>query len=199
MICYPSHRYFTPKWQARIIPDDKKFHFYLGPTVSSLFELKQALTMVDDASFTAHVNSEKNDIANWVEFVINDHDLATVLRPQTHRWGLIVALERQMMRTLNLPPYVAQRWLSKASNSLTFVSQEMVDSLDSLASVLEKTSDNTVEYHLQRVPNDISQWVLSNIGDYLLAELLEEASNRTQMHQFVSDHLVMLKDAADNS
>ena len=125
-----------------------------------------------------HISSPK-EISSClieVEFVILDKDLARTLRKQSHRWGLIVSLERQMMRTLNLPVYVAKRWLDSASSPLQFTSGEIVNSLKELASILEQVSDETINYHLERVPNDIAQWVHYNIGDYLLSELLEEAS-----------------------
>jgi hypothetical protein len=36
------------------------------------------------------------------------------------------------------------------------------------------------------------------IGDYELAELIQEGSNRDQIARFVADHLAMLKDAAQD-
>jgi hypothetical protein len=195
MIYFIPQRYTTPKWQAQVVALDKHFHFHEGPSAASLMELKNALNSIPDTVLEQHVNQEKNDIADWVQFVIRDVDLATALRKQTHRWGLIVALERQMMRTLNLPPYVAKRWLDPGNSPLMLTSGERVSSLEELSSVLESVSDETIDYHLERIPNDIAQWVLLDVGDYQLAEILEEASNRSQMQRFISDHIAMLKDA----
>ena len=197
MIYYLPTRYSTPKWQARIVQPDNHFRFIDEQVVSSLWELKSALHSISDEVLSAHVSQDKNDVADWVEHVILDTDLTKALRKHTNRWGLIVALERQMMRTLNLPPYVAKRWLSPSPSQINFNSGESAFSLEELASVLEQISDETVEYHQERVPNDISQWVLFNIGDFQLSDLLEEASNRSQMHRFTVDHIAMLKDALD--
>lgn len=195
MIYFPPQRYSTPKWQAKVVALEKHFHFHEGPSVASLIELKAALNSVPDTVLKNHVNQEKHDIADWVQFVIGDVDLSSSLRKHTHRWGLIVALERQMMRTLNLPHYVAKRWLNPGSSPLKFISGESVSGLEELSSVLETVSDETIDYHLERVPNDVSQWVLLDIGDNQLAEMLEEASNRSQMQRFVADHVSMLKEA----
>lgn len=196
MIFHPPHRYQSPKWQAPIILDNLKFHFKQGPTVSNLFQLKNALTVVSDSTLYFHVNNDKHDIADWIEHVVGDQALANSLKKQTHRWGLLVHLERQMMRTLNLPFYVAKRWLGPASSELKLISKESATNLKDLSKVLKKTSDETIDFHLERVPNDISQWVLHSTGDYLLSDILVESSNRSQMQRFVSDHISMLKDAS---
>lgn len=190
------HVYTTPKWQARVIPLDKHFYFADSTAVSNLWELKQALNFVSDETLSHHTSSDKHDIADWVEHVIGDPQLASALRKSTHRWGLIVALERQLMRTLNLPPYVASRWLSPAKSTLFLASGEQANTLEDLADILKSTSDETISFHLERYPNDIAQWVMLDIGDYDLAELLTESSNRLQMHRFVADHVDMLKEAA---
>lgn len=117
------------------------------------------------------------------------------MRKTTHRWGLIVALERQMMRTLNLPRYVAQRWLNKADLPFYFVDGKSCASLEELQNSLEQISDQTFAFHLEREPNDIAKWVDDIIGDYTIASILAEAVNRQQMITFISDHLVMLHEA----
>jgi len=102
-----------------------------------------------------------------------------------------------MMRTLNLPDYVARNWLEGAYKEFSLSNGESVKGLEDLAGVLGAVSDEAVKFHLERVPNDIARWVLEVVGDYLLAELIEESSNRGQMQRFVSDHVEMLKEAAE--
>lgn len=194
-VLIPS-RYITPKWQARV-PSSKAFVFANGISASSLWELKQALLALEEDVITHHFRDESHDIANWVQFVIGDGELAEELKQYKHRWGLIVALERHLMRTLSLPHYLAQRWLSKADAPFTFQSGETVYSLEELRDTLEKVSDETVAFHRERVPNDIAAWVNDVIGDYELADLIQESSSRIQMQRFVSDHLEMLREAAE--
>jgi hypothetical protein len=198
MLIYFPRRYATPKWQAKIIPLDKQFHFLDGTVVSSIWELKLALTTVNDDCLSHHVSGQQNDLANWVEFVIGDYDLANALKKYTHRWGLIVALERQMMRTLNLPDYIASRWLSDAASPLVLSSGKSVSNLMGLRDVLEHESDDTVAFHLTREPNDFAQWILLSIGDYELAETVTEASNRLHLIHMISDHLDMLREASND-
>ena len=191
-----AHRYESPKWQAYVTPQSSGFAFESGFFITSLYELKQALLNLPEDEIALHIQKDDNHIATWVENVVGDKDLADALRAYDHRWGMVVALERHMMRTLNLPAYVAKRWLKVVDLPFVFVSGESVNSLESLATALESVSDAAVEFHMERTPNDISKWVADVIGDYELAELIQEGSNRDQIARFVSDHLAMLKDAA---
>lgn len=190
-----ANRYLAAKWQARVIPSKKAFKFNNGVTVNNLWELKQALRIVREDIIAEHVHEGKNEIADWVEKQIKDENLAKELRKTTVRWGLIVALERQMMRTVNLPYYVADRWLTKVEYPFYFVDGKKAESLKELKKCLETVSDETVFFHLEREPNDIAKWVDDVIGDYQLAAVLAESTNRLQMLTFVEDHLVMLEEA----
>jgi Family of unknown function (DUF5752) len=195
MFYIPNQRYLSPKWQARVTPSNAALKFSNGVTINNLWELKQALRILREDVIVEHVNDKKNDLADWVENKVGDKNVAKELRKTTHRWGLIVALERQMMRTINLPHYVAQHWLKKVDLPFYFVDGKSVDSLESLKKCLEESSDESVEFHLEREPNDIAKWVDDIVGDYQLAGILAEATNRTQMLTFVSDHVQMLYDA----
>lgn len=197
MYNFIAHRYSEPKWMAYVTPSDKAFTFSDNTSVASLLELKQALSNLPEDVVMKHIGEKNNDIVNWVEFVVGDKELATELRKYNHRWGMLVALERQLMRTLSLPAYVAKRWLSSTNLSFTFVSGETVSSLEELAKTLSAVTDATVDFHCERVPNDIAKWVADVIGDYELAEILEESSNREQMKRSIDDHLDMLKEAEE--
>lgn len=195
MIFTSAQRYLTPKWQARVIPRSKAFRFNNGVTVSNLWELKQALRIVREDIIAEHVNQDHNDLADWIENTIQDKELAAEMRKTTNRWGLIVALEREMMRRVNLPHYVAARWLEKVDLPFYFQDGKSASSTEELQKVLEKTTDEVVQFHLEREPNDIAKWVNDIIGDYLLAEILAEGTSRQQMAIFVADHLEMLRDS----
>ena len=190
------NRYLAPKWLAYVTTENEKFVFVNGLRVKSMWELKQALLVLPEEVIRHHVTEERNDIATWVKDVIGDKELAKGLQKQTHRWGLIVALERQMMRTVKLPGYVAQRWLAPAKAPFTFASGETAGSLEELVKALKKVSDEVVSFHKERQPNDIAVWVQDTIGDYELAEMVEEATGRWQMERYVDDHVAMLKEAA---
>lgn len=191
------NRYMTPKWRAYVTPGEKAFVFANGMRAASMWELKQALLTLPEDVVMQHVSEERNDLADWTQHVVGDGELAEELRKYNHRWGLIVALERQMMRTLELPSFVAERWLARVDRPFTFVSGEEVYSVEELGNVLEKVSDETIRFHCERFPNDMAVWTVDIIGDYELAELLNEASSRQQMQRFVADHVEMLKDAVE--
>ncbi len=198
MLTFLPRRYDTPKWQAYVVPATLAFAFHNGPVIHSLFELKQALTSVSDESFNHHLLDGRHDIADWVNHIIGDKDLADVLKAQTHRWGMVVALERQQMRTLNFPPYLAKRWLKTAISPFIFSNGQQAHTLQELADALNSVPDDVIDFHFQRVPNDIAAWVAESVGDYELAEMLAEAANRIQLHQLVADRVVMLQDAVSS-
>ena len=189
-------RYLAPKWQAYVTPKDTYFVFKDGTTIGSLWGLKQSLLVLPEDVILHHIRPDGNDIANWIKSVIGDEILASEIEKYKHRWGLVVSLERHMMRTLNLPHYLANRWLRETTHAFTFETGEQVNSLLGLRETLQKVSDETVEFHQERTPNDISVWVSDIIGDYELGELIDEASSRVQMHRFVSDHVEMLEEAS---
>lgn len=189
-------RYLAPKWQAYVTPKSKHFTFVDGTTVGSLWALKQVLLQLPEDVITHHIRPEGHDIANWVESCVGDKELAEELSKYNHRWGLIVGLERQLMRTLNLPGYLAARWLARVDQPFTFSSGQSAASLYELRDTLNQVGDDVVAFHQERKPNDISVWVSDIIGDYELGDLLDEASGRIQMQRFVSDHVEMLEEAA---
>ena len=190
-----ANRYLAAKWQARVTPSSAAFRFNNGVLVNNLWELKQALRIVREDIIAEHVHEGRNDIATWVEETVEDKDLADELRKTTSRWGLIVALERQMMRTVNLPYYAAARWLKKVELPFYFFDGKQAASIEELKAALEKVDDQVVNFHLEREPNDIAKWVEDVIGDYQLAAVLTESTSRQQMIVFIEDHLVMLREA----
>lgn len=192
-------RFAEPKWQAYVTPEANAFVFDSGRKIKSLYDLKLALSEESEDIISTILNQENGPLANWLEKQVGNEPLAKEFRTTRHRWGAIVALERHMMRSLSLPDYIAKRWLATQSISFTFVSGEQASSLEDVAKLLPELSEETIAFHRERTPNDISKWIMDIIGDYQAAELLEEASNRMQMHHFLADHIEMVKEAAHSS
>lgn len=190
-------QYDFPKWQAPVTPLSHAFVFSDGTAVVNLYQLKQALTSLPDEVVYNHLGENHQDIANWVDHVVSDHELAELLRQQNHRWGAIVALERHLMRTLSLPAYLAKRWLAPVSLPFVFVSGEMANSLEQLLQQFNQVADSSINFHFERFPNDFCVWITENIGDYELADLLSSVNDRQHLINLLSDHLEMLKDAAE--
>jgi hypothetical protein len=183
----------APKWRAYVTPSSAGFRFSNGLTVRSMWELKQALLTFHEDVINEHIKKGENQIADWIEFVVGDRELAGLLRDQNQRWGLVVALERQMMRTLNLPEYVANRWLRETEKPFEFVSGESVKSLIDLKNIIGDISEESLKFHYQRYPNDLSFWLYDIVGDYYLAESLEEVDGKELMLTVVADHMEMLE------
>jgi len=68
---------------------DQCFWANNGAIIGTLIELSNFLSSVPPDTFKHHVNRQKNDFADWVEFVLGDAELATTLRsahaPKTAR------------------------------------------------------------------------------------------------------------------
>ncbi len=60
-------------------PEDKRFIVSDGSVLKNIRELADALDSMTEDIFRAHVNDFKNDFANWVRDVFNEHDLAKAL------------------------------------------------------------------------------------------------------------------------
>jgi hypothetical protein len=58
------------------------FWFNNGVVTKNIYELQKAVEGLDTKTFRYHVNSEKNDLYNWVAGVLGDEDLAEKLKEE---------------------------------------------------------------------------------------------------------------------
>lgn len=191
-------QYLAPKWRAYVTPHDLGFDFGNGVVVGSMWDLKSALLTLEDSLINSHIQMGSNHIATWVRQIVGDFRLADSMIETDQRWGMVVALERQMMRTLNLPDYVANRWLKKSSSGFHFESGEEIFSLHELQAIFPSIAETTLSAHYERYPNDLSSWLSNVVGDYYLSDALEEACHKDQIQAIIEDHLAMLTDASLN-
>ncbi|MBM3200110.1 hypothetical protein FJZ53_04165 [Candidatus Woesearchaeota archaeon] len=63
-----------------------------GRTLKDLRELLWALESMSDSTFISHVNSEKNDFANWIKGVMKDEFLAARINEAIDKSSMIKAL-----------------------------------------------------------------------------------------------------------
>lgn len=61
------------------VPEQFTFWCRDGARFWNLRDLARAVSSMDDAVFSFHVNDQKNDFANWVADVVGDHTLAREL------------------------------------------------------------------------------------------------------------------------
>ena len=78
-------------------------HFWArnGTVIKNLPELKAAIGQMDDATFTHHVNSEKNDFSEWVKSVIKDEELAKDISKTTSKEDITQLIERRIEQAQN--------------------------------------------------------------------------------------------------
>lgn len=61
-------------------PNEKHFRIHMGTNISNVYQLVEALEVMNDETFNHHVTSKKNDFKEWVQNVIEDKKLAESLR-----------------------------------------------------------------------------------------------------------------------
>lgn len=61
------------------VAPEHRFWLVKGGELKNLEELEKALEMMDDATFSHHVNAEKNDFAGWIRNSVDDDELADTL------------------------------------------------------------------------------------------------------------------------
>lgn len=188
-------QYLAPKWRAYVTPYDTGFSFSNGVVIGSLWDLKCALLTLDDTVISPHCSLGDHHLARWVADGIGDLPLASLLSAIDQRWGMVVALERHMMRTVNLPSYVAGRWLKSVSQPFRFMNGEEIINLSALQSAMHAIADDVLSFHYARFPNDLSAWLSDVVGDYYLSDSLLEASHKDQIQTIIDDHLSMLSEA----
>ena len=65
-------------------PYEKEFVFHDGKRAKNILELSELLDRISLEEFSSFVNTDKNDFANWVEYVLNDRLLSEKLRTTTN-------------------------------------------------------------------------------------------------------------------
>lgn len=61
-------------------PYEKEFVFHDGQRAKNILELSVTLERISQQDFEKFVNTDKNDFANWIEYVLQEKELASLLR-----------------------------------------------------------------------------------------------------------------------
>ncbi len=73
-------------------PEGQEFITSSGNKLFSVEDLKSYLNNASDEEFSHHVNSERNDFANWIEHVFHDKELASKLKEVKNKESLMALL-----------------------------------------------------------------------------------------------------------
>jgi hypothetical protein len=87
------------------VGDDQAFVLTTGEKLYSLDDLSEAINLIDPDSFAIHVNTDKNDFANWVQHVFGEDQLAEALRAFPTPLRMMVSIEKYLRQsTVGTPP-----------------------------------------------------------------------------------------------
>ncbi len=67
-----------------------------GQVLTDLLELHRSLERMPEDVFQHHVNEEKNDFADWIEFVLDDAELAKSLRKSKRSETACTVISRRL-------------------------------------------------------------------------------------------------------
>lgn len=79
------------------VSPEEIFHLDNGLKVSNIRDLVHQLELMNDKTFKAHVNEEKNDFANWIRYVFKDDVLANRLHKSNKKEEIIQILEDRIV------------------------------------------------------------------------------------------------------
>lgn len=77
---------------------DQCFWVHEGPILSDLSDLHSALSVMTSYQFNHHTEGERNDFANWVEFVLGEQELADALRRSHSRTGCVRVVKQSLAK-----------------------------------------------------------------------------------------------------
>lgn len=78
-------------------PAENVFYLHNGKMLRSIDELAMELLVMDNDTFSHHVNHERNDFANWIEGVFKAKELASELREEHDIHRTMQILERHRL------------------------------------------------------------------------------------------------------
>ncbi|MGV8087169.1 MAG: hypothetical protein ACP5N1_06070 [Candidatus Woesearchaeota archaeon] len=82
------------------VPSDKSFILCDGRKILNCKELADALLIIGDDLFGYHVNDNKNDFANWINDVFEDHNLAKKIGPIKNRLEMSIIIYKHIFELL---------------------------------------------------------------------------------------------------
>jgi len=76
------------------VSEDQAFVLANGEKLFTLDDLSEAINLIDPETFQTHVAGDKNDFANWVEYVFGETELAENLRKYPTPLRMMVSIEK---------------------------------------------------------------------------------------------------------
>ena len=152
------------------VPSDKQFHLRDNVSVKNVVELMQAMEVIDDAMYSYHVTSDRNDFATWISLVIEDKLLAKKVCRARTRHELALLLENELSGNSDQ---------TDPDHYFRFKGGRVARNISDLFIALNEISNEEFDYHRQR--NDFCLWIRHVLGNDSLAEKVKSALTREGM------------------
>jgi hypothetical protein len=132
---------------------NESFYFQDGKVANDLWDLGMILQNISQEDFRFHVNSQKNDFANWVQFSLNNPDFAFELRKTT-----------DLEKTRKL---ISDNFSSKisAESSKVTSDSDALSGFDAQVSEDEANESNKSEFESNSKPNVLETKAASGSAD----------------------------------
>jgi|SRR3989344_557616 len=153
------------------VSPDQYFHFRNGMVAKNLGELIDILLIIDDATFTYHVNHHKNDIALWIMNALKDNDLAETLKRKHIKEDFIRELTKTLaaseeelnIEEMNAPPLKIREDLNDfiidPKHYFWLKNGIVLKSVKDLYENLKTMDSETFYYHVSDHKNDFADWI----------------------------------------
>ena len=152
------------------VSENKGFHLSNGIIVHSVEELMKTLEVIDDETFAHHVLHEKNDFANWIFHVVENHSLATKITHAKTRQEMVAILENELLGNLDeIDP--KHYFILKDGRVLKNITDLLV--------TMYEIDDETFEYHKTRA--DFSKWIKNIFKNDRLADAVHAARTKEEI------------------
>jgi len=124
-------------------PYDKEFIFRDGSRAKNIPELAERVIRLSDAEFGSFVNKDKNDFANWIEFVLEEKSLSSKLRMTYSKAETLSLLLTHIMNfSSDMQKSVSSNLAASGNNSASYATaNDSTDSIDSTAATATTDTD----------------------------------------------------------
>jgi hypothetical protein len=80
------------------ISPDKYFILCDGRPIKDYKELAEMLETIGEDIFQYHVGGDRNDFANWIRDVFNEHELADSIKDVRNKFEMMAKIYKHMMK-----------------------------------------------------------------------------------------------------
>lgn len=158
------------KYQKKEIKAQNYFILKNGQEVTSFKDLLEALSFIDDETFEHHVTENRNDFAEWVQYILKEEKLAERIRNKKARGELLKILrshEKKVLKEIEKETKQAGALATKKKRHVK-KAEELHKKVESLQKELEKKTAQLKELrgvHGKKIKKKLDEHVDDRIGE----------------------------------